>query len=154
MFKFTPTEAVTIDWFGHPGDTPNDVRARRFIVKWREGSILSTQERKRMAEMGKVVLRWEYKCRGICSLPPSGVSREGREEDDTEDVYEDSELHSTPAAYFNADSIVKGGSEGKGMKSKKKRSRWQKCNSGVSIVMSVSFPFSSGLLYNYLAFKD
>jgi len=79
MFKCFVTACVDIVWFGHPGDTPNDARARQFVVRWRNIFPLSVAERDRVAATGKIVLRWIYKCRGVCSLEVSGEGVEDNE---------------------------------------------------------------------------
>ncbi|KAF8504213.1 hypothetical protein JB92DRAFT_2833245 [Gautieria morchelliformis] len=62
--------SVSIDqlWFGHPNDTPVDVRARPFILLWNETSELSLQGRETVILQRRVVVRFEYKCRGACAF--------------------------------------------------------------------------------------
>ncbi|KAF8492478.1 hypothetical protein JB92DRAFT_3100331 [Gautieria morchelliformis] len=54
--------------FGHPNDTPVDVRARPFILLWNETSGLSLQGRETAIFQRRVVVRFEYKCRGACAF--------------------------------------------------------------------------------------
>ncbi|KAF8517116.1 hypothetical protein JB92DRAFT_3113740 [Gautieria morchelliformis] len=62
--------SVSVDksWFGHPNDTPVDVRAQPFILFWNETSGLSLQGCEAAILQRRVVTRFEYKCRGACAL--------------------------------------------------------------------------------------
>jgi hypothetical protein len=75
------TNVVDVIWFGHPGDTPGDIWARQFVVNWRNDSLLSARARAAAVEAQSVVLRWEYKCSGTCSVVPqtelSSASEQG-----------------------------------------------------------------------------
>ncbi|KAJ7174739.1 hypothetical protein C8R46DRAFT_1031343 [Mycena filopes] len=60
------SESVNIKWFGHPGDSEHDIRARKFIVRW--SKYLENPEndlRVDAVKKGKVVLRWKYYCAGV-----------------------------------------------------------------------------------------
>ncbi|RDX45266.1 hypothetical protein OH76DRAFT_1486437 [Lentinus brumalis] len=57
--------AVNVDWFGHPGDSPVDVRARSFAARWNKESGLSDEETQAAIAMDRPVARWEYSCAGI-----------------------------------------------------------------------------------------
>jgi hypothetical protein len=67
-YKSLPTRVVALKWFGHPGDTPVDVRAQPVIVRWPEKSDIKEIRRAETIVQGKVVHRWEYVCRGQCEL--------------------------------------------------------------------------------------
>ena len=59
---------MKVVWFGHPGDTPLDLRARACVVKWDDDSDLTNPGRVDAARHAKVLVRWEYRCRGACSF--------------------------------------------------------------------------------------
>jgi hypothetical protein len=63
-----PIRVVALKWFGHPWDTPVDVRARPVIIRWPEKSDIKELRRAGAIVQGKVVHRWEYVCRGQCEL--------------------------------------------------------------------------------------
>ncbi|KAF8508400.1 hypothetical protein JB92DRAFT_3194679 [Gautieria morchelliformis] len=67
-YRATTSVSVDQSWFGHPNDTPVDVRARPFILFWNETSGLSLQGREAAILQRRVVARFEYKCRGACAL--------------------------------------------------------------------------------------
>ena len=53
--KATFTDVVDIRWWGHPGDSPHDIRARQFVVKWRSPSALPIASREDAA--GNMILQ-------------------------------------------------------------------------------------------------
>ncbi|KAJ6488108.1 hypothetical protein C8R47DRAFT_1276561 [Mycena vitilis] len=60
------SESVEIKWFGHPGDSGGDIRARRFIVRWSKAlSDPTLKLRTDAVARGKPVLRWKYYCAGV-----------------------------------------------------------------------------------------
>ncbi|KIJ31029.1 hypothetical protein M422DRAFT_267344 [Sphaerobolus stellatus SS14] len=131
MHKLLQTESAEVIWFGHSGNSPNNFRACRFIVHWREKSLLPLSSRVKHAVRGKVVLRAEYYCRGICSLAgedsstdsnsscPSGVSQLSGK--------------SSPHTTIILCSI----SEGGGADEQEKVSRWRKYQNRVKLVIEV-----------------
>ena len=68
MHKLSRTDSVEIVFIGHPGDSPNDLRAQCLIVCWKEGGMLTSSDQDRFAAKGKIVLRATYYCQGVCSL--------------------------------------------------------------------------------------
>jgi hypothetical protein len=65
-YKTHFTDIVDVVWFGHPGDTPHNIRTHRFIIKWHTDSPLAAHARSSAIEDEKVVLHWEYVCHGTC----------------------------------------------------------------------------------------
>ena len=109
------TRAAKVIWFAHPGDSPLDVRARPFIVKWDEHSGLSINPgRSEAASQIRVLYRWEYICRGVCSFVLSDDEGE-LEGANVRDVMEIAE-----------------GEEGQ----EEHPDRWHKCRTNVKLVVS------------------
>ena len=64
---------VELTWFGHPGDTPVDIRACRFVIQWHEKSDLAEYERAHAIAHEWVVYCWEYPCRGMCAIQDGDI---------------------------------------------------------------------------------
>ena len=77
--KCSLTSSVRLTWFGHPGDTPVDIRARPFIVNWDSSAELTELEMEKAKKDSRVVARWKYYCRGACSMEvnPHGETERG-----------------------------------------------------------------------------
>jgi hypothetical protein len=88
--KTTSTDVVDLVWFGHPGDSPCDVCARQFIVKWHADSALSEHACSVAAEDKKIALCWVYYCRGVCSVINEGYDSVQSESGDDPDVADSS----------------------------------------------------------------
>ncbi|KAF8589873.1 hypothetical protein K439DRAFT_1612438 [Ramaria rubella] len=104
------SDCVTVSFFGHPGDSLVDIRARQFIVRWTEPSPLSLPAHEEAISQKRVVLRWEYRCRGICSVVDSPTD-EGTQDDSSEDEAGSGNAPEVPA----------------------KRGRWDLCDGGIEI---------------------
>ncbi|KAF8573395.1 hypothetical protein K439DRAFT_1625113 [Ramaria rubella] len=104
------SDCVTVSFFGHPSDSPIDIRARQFIVRWTEPSPLSLPAREEAISRKRVVLRWEYRCRGICSVVDSPTD-EGTQDDSSEDEAGSGNAPEVPA----------------------KQGRWDLCDGGIEI---------------------
>ena len=76
-YKHLYTASTEICWFGHPNDSPHDVRARQFVVLWR--GVVSETIRRQAAAEGQVVARWELLCRGACSVDGGDDGTEGED---------------------------------------------------------------------------
>ncbi|KAJ7710692.1 hypothetical protein B0H17DRAFT_1123811 [Mycena rosella] len=65
--KRAESKIVSLTHFGHPGDSPYDIRARKFVAYWsKEGS----QELRTWAiEEQRPVWRWQYFCAGVHDRP-------------------------------------------------------------------------------------
>ncbi|KAF8589640.1 hypothetical protein K439DRAFT_1612645 [Ramaria rubella] len=101
--KCYPTCVVNVTWFGHPGDTPLDAIAQ-----------------------GKVVYRWNYVCRGACSLLNDS---------------DDSEMYALQML----------GEEGRKQQEPEEdepMNRWQNCGTGVKLMMSTSDASSDHLAWS------
>ncbi|KAJ6497244.1 hypothetical protein DFH09DRAFT_1434976 [Mycena vulgaris] len=71
-------QAVDVKWFGHPGDSGSDIRARKFVVRW--SKYLANPElemRIRAVKEGKVVCRWKYYCSGVHDRDVEGDESDG-----------------------------------------------------------------------------
>ncbi|KIJ46841.1 hypothetical protein M422DRAFT_249585 [Sphaerobolus stellatus SS14] len=129
MHKLLQTESTEVVWFGHPGDSPNDFRARRFIVRWREKSLLPLSDRAKHAVRGKVVLRAEYYCRGVCSL----AGEQSSTDSDSSCPSSVSHLNENPSPRTI---IVLGSVSGEeDADEQEKVSRWRKCQNRVKLVI-------------------
>ncbi|KIJ43275.1 hypothetical protein M422DRAFT_253479 [Sphaerobolus stellatus SS14] len=111
--RFTHTYVVDIRWFGYPGDSPNDLRARSFIVRWADRSPLPPENRGLLEKEKAPLLRWEFGCRGICAITEEAASEESESISQSEGEQEEEISHKV-----------------------KKKSRWN-CPNHVYIVVEV-----------------
>ncbi|KAF8576755.1 hypothetical protein K439DRAFT_1622608 [Ramaria rubella] len=107
----TNSDCVALSSFGHPGNTPVDIRAQQFIVHWKEPNLLSLPACEEAILQKRVVVWWEYMCRGICSAVDSATDKDGSQDDSSE---------------------AKAGS-GKAMAAPAKWGRWDLCEGGIEI---------------------
>ncbi|KAJ6450286.1 hypothetical protein C8R45DRAFT_946893 [Mycena sanguinolenta] len=63
-------------WFGHPGDSPHDIRARKLVVRWDQVAPPQSEIRTRAIEQARPVLRWNYVCAGVNDRPPICTAHE------------------------------------------------------------------------------
>ncbi|KAJ7474222.1 hypothetical protein FB451DRAFT_1558412 [Mycena latifolia] len=73
-------QAADVKWFGHPGDSGSDIRARKFVVRW--SKYLADPEldvRKQAVKEGKVLCRWKYFCSGLHDRDIEGEDDGGSE---------------------------------------------------------------------------
>ncbi|KAJ7825504.1 hypothetical protein B0H14DRAFT_3726674 [Mycena olivaceomarginata] len=114
------SQAVDIKWFGHPGDSEHDIRARKFIVRW--SHYLANPDidlRKQAVEKGKVVLRWKYHCSGLHDLDFGG-----------QDKTESPSRSPTPTPSSHGSHIS--------MNDQDERGRWNRCGGGVKLYFEVT----------------
>ena len=99
-------------WFGHPGDSPQDVRARPMLISWDPDSGTTPGEREDAIRRRLPVYRWYYRCNGIHNQHPPGddllaiapLTMVGEEDEDTmcqlddnvQDPFADGEDADTP----------------------------------------------------------
>ncbi|KAJ7877760.1 hypothetical protein B0H14DRAFT_2567628 [Mycena olivaceomarginata] len=114
------TQAVDLKFFGHPGDSEFDVRARPFVVRWsRYLANPDSDLRKRAVQDRRVVARWKYHCSGLHDLD-LGDLEETAAQSGSEPA---SPPHST-AASLNESATVSQEDE---------RNRWNKCGGKVKL---------------------
>lgn len=119
------TQAVDLKFFGHPGDSEFDVRARPFVVQWsRYLANPDSDLRKRAVKDHRVVARWKYHCSGLHDLD-LGDLEETAAQSGSEPA---SPPHST-AAYLNESATVSQEDE---------RNRWNKCGGKVKLYVRVN----------------
>ncbi|KAJ7838950.1 hypothetical protein B0H14DRAFT_2788256 [Mycena olivaceomarginata] len=114
------SQAVDIKWFGHPGDSEHDIRARKFIVRW--SHYLANPDidlRKQAVEKGKVVLRWKYHCSGLHDLDFGGQDRT-----------ESPSRSPTPTPSSHGSQISTNNQD--------ERGRWNRCGGGVKLYLEVT----------------
>ncbi|EED82568.1 predicted protein [Postia placenta Mad-698-R] len=75
--RMRSTSSVLLDWFGHPGDSPRDVRAHSFAVRWHPVMVPSEDALTAAREERRPVLRWEYYCSGMHDLVVDDEVAEG-----------------------------------------------------------------------------
>lgn len=62
------TSAIQMDWLGHPGDSPNDVRARRFLISWPDIRVVNEDTQCLAQKNRQPVWRWVLYCGAIHEL--------------------------------------------------------------------------------------
>ncbi|KAJ7717848.1 hypothetical protein B0H14DRAFT_3631097 [Mycena olivaceomarginata] len=73
------SQIVELTWFGHPGDSPHDIRARKLVVRWVDHLHAEHELRIRAIKEVRPVWRWNYWCTGVHDRP---------EDDEEEDLSE------------------------------------------------------------------
>ncbi|KAJ6597393.1 hypothetical protein B0H10DRAFT_2211020 [Mycena sp. CBHHK59/15] len=123
--------SIVLSWIGHPGDSPKDVRARKFLVRW-DSSVPANSELRALAvKEARPVWRWEYICAGVHDKVPVGeghsVQGSGGKGEDGGGEGEDGEDEGDVS---NDEDAVGPSSE--------RRSRWKKCSSGVKLHVEIT----------------
>ncbi|KAJ7660424.1 hypothetical protein B0H17DRAFT_1185359 [Mycena rosella] len=79
--KRAESKIVSLTHFGHPGDSPYNIRARKFMARWSKEA--SQELRTRVIEEQHPVWRWQYFCAGVrdCPLAEEKVVPDTVEED-------------------------------------------------------------------------
>ncbi|KAJ6526685.1 hypothetical protein B0H19DRAFT_1275539 [Mycena capillaripes] len=124
---------VEAKFFGHPGDSPYDIRARKFIVRWTKQATPESEARVNAVTNQRPVLRWVYICSGVHDrIDPDEEAEEseGSEKDvpaeDAAAENVDNDPDSTPTVgEDSAEDHVE------------RRSRWRQCGSSVQIQFEV-----------------
>ncbi|KAJ7476402.1 hypothetical protein B0H11DRAFT_2427045 [Mycena galericulata] len=135
--------AVDVKWFGHPGDSAHDIRARKFVVRW--SKYLGNPDiemRKRAIKEEKVVCRWKYYCSGLHDreIDEDNPTAEGdaasnsNAAGDIPDI-PDTDLSPEEAAELAADPDANI-SSGEG--SPDEPDRWNKCSGGVRLYCEIT----------------
>lgn len=107
-------------WFGHPGDSPHDIRARKFVVRWAHEIDPASDLRQHAVRNKLPVWRWTYLCAGVHDR-----DIEDSKDDSEKVVEEGSDLND--ASNRDEDEDVNGEIESSG------RNRWQRCSGGVTL---------------------
>ncbi|RPD52008.1 hypothetical protein L227DRAFT_568887, partial [Lentinus tigrinus ALCF2SS1-6] len=148
---FKKTESVEIIWIGHPGDSPLDVRARAFVVRWKSGSGLSTPEKAAAIQSARPVLRWELCCAGVhdkvvgegpvIARPSNGSDPKAGEQAD-ESAAADGDPDGEPESEDDDDESL--GDAGDGSEDDDEevegeyRGRWNRCGNKVKLRLEVT----------------
>ncbi|KAJ7743233.1 hypothetical protein DFH07DRAFT_979671 [Mycena maculata] len=133
--KHTESRSVYLQWFGHPGDSPHNIRARKFVVRWQKEVTPESELRTRAVSQKQPVWRWLYVCTGVHDRPPLNEKGEMLEQDDVlELLSEDGE---------GEDGASEGGSnapasEQSGPPEQETRGRWKKCGDEVVLQFEVT----------------
>ncbi|KAJ7674056.1 hypothetical protein DFH06DRAFT_1467400 [Mycena polygramma] len=116
------SRVVQLKWFGHPGDSPFDARARKFIVRWAPEAPVGSELRDRAIKEKRPVLRWDLSCMGAHDRIPEGEASESDEEGGS-----------------GSGSGSDGGSDrGDSPAPAARRNRWAKCSSEVRLQIEVN----------------
>lgn len=116
--------------FGHPGDSPHDIRARKFVARWDKQASPESEVRADAIRNKRPVWRWIYVCAGVHDRVPPG------EEVDSDDTASAAESHHSGSNRSTRTGSHDSGSEhsdNSGARGGKYRSRWKKCGTGVQL---------------------
>ncbi|KAF7368246.1 hypothetical protein MVEN_00144700 [Mycena venus] len=113
---------VQLVWFGHPGDSPHDIRARKLVVRWDKVAPPDSVLRDRAISEKRPVWRWDYVCAGVHDRPPILTEQEMAVEEDGSGSESVGDGDGSDAG-SNAGSEESEGSQATGIH----RGRWDKC---------------------------
>ncbi|KAK7014376.1 hypothetical protein R3P38DRAFT_2545476 [Favolaschia claudopus] len=146
-------QVVKLVEFGHPGDSPNDIRARKLVVRWAHAA--SPELKERAIADKRPVWRWTYFCAGVHDLEPPptrggeplDTSSESESEEDEEDNEDEGKERRGKKKKVEIDDDDSNADESRG--------RWNKCGSGVRLRVSVFLLFFLRLrtLTNFVKFE-
>ncbi|KAJ7180200.1 hypothetical protein C8R43DRAFT_941883 [Mycena crocata] len=115
----TESRCVHLNWFGHPGDSPHDIRARKFVARWAPQAPNGSELRTSAIRDKRPVWRWLYACAGVHDRAPP------EEHHDSDSSSDDQEGEDT-------------GSEEDGESAPEVRLRSKKCSSAVQLQFEVT----------------
>ncbi|KAJ7176820.1 hypothetical protein C8R46DRAFT_1346767 [Mycena filopes] len=118
---YSDSQVVDLTWFGHPGDSTHDARARKFLVHWSKRAPKESGARTTLIEKEQPVCRWTYTCAGVHDMAGGGGSG-GRETRGSEDD-SDTDTHSSASSATAAP---------------QHRRRWKKCGDEVQLHLEVT----------------
>ncbi|KAK6991439.1 hypothetical protein R3P38DRAFT_3290638 [Favolaschia claudopus] len=129
-------QVVKLVEFGHPGDSPNDIRARKLVVRWAHAA--SPELKERAIADKRPVWRWTYFCAGVHDLEPPptrggeplDTSSESESEEDEEDNEDERKERPGKKKKVEIDDDDSDAGESRG--------RWNKCGSGVRLRFEVT----------------
>ncbi|KAK7038475.1 hypothetical protein R3P38DRAFT_3262856 [Favolaschia claudopus] len=129
-------QVVKLVEFGHPGDSPNDIRARKLVVRWAHAA--SPELKERAIADKRPVWRWTYFCAGVHDLEPPptrggeplDTSSESESEEDEEDNEDERKERRGKKKKVEIDDDDSDADESRG--------RWNKCGSGVRLRFEVT----------------
>ncbi len=139
---FKRSKAVKLNWIGHPGDSPVDVRARELMVTFdRGGGITQGQFDKAIANRRPVV-RWVYHCAGVhdryvdndeetATRTPSGNNMSDGEPGLGEDSDSGSEDEAEGQGEADVEDVDEDADRDEDQEGRRKR--WHKCSDGVKL---------------------
>ncbi|KAJ7458915.1 hypothetical protein FB451DRAFT_1563786 [Mycena latifolia] len=137
--KRTESRIVSLTYFGHPGDSPHDIRARKFIVRWSKQT--PTELRARAIAESRPVWRWLYICAGVHDRPPvDGLNEEADEKGDesTKGAGADGSAKGDGTKDGSVSEEDESGSEEDEGDEEEHRGRWKKCAGGVQLSFEVT----------------
>ncbi|KAF8150354.1 hypothetical protein K438DRAFT_1943661 [Mycena galopus ATCC 62051] len=128
----TESQIVKQIWFGHPGDSPHNIRARKLVIRWDKTAPAESRIRAMAIAGARPVLRWNYVCAGVHDRPPIYTTQElaALEEEEGENCGSGSES----AKDSNTSNIESDGSEATGVH----RHQWRKCGEEVTLQLEVT----------------
>ncbi|KAJ7308723.1 hypothetical protein DFH08DRAFT_488600 [Mycena albidolilacea] len=124
------SQIVELTWFGHPGDSPHDIRARKLVVRWVDHLHAEHELRIRAIKEVRPVWRWNYWCTGVHDRP----------EDDEEEDFESNDGEGGGAEDVDSNADEDGGitSDSSGSAQLVRRGRWERCQSGVRLQFEIT----------------
>ncbi|KAJ7431780.1 hypothetical protein FB451DRAFT_1381338 [Mycena latifolia] len=137
--KRTESRIVSLTYFGHPGDSPHDIRARKFIVRWSKQT--PTELRARAIAESRPVWRWLYICAGVHDRPPvDGLNEEADEKGDesAKGAGADGSAKGDGTKDGSVSEEDESGSEEDEGDEEEHRGRWKKCAGGVQLSFEVT----------------
>ncbi|KAK7015046.1 hypothetical protein R3P38DRAFT_2544135 [Favolaschia claudopus] len=133
--EHSESQLVKLTWFGHPGDSPHNIRARKFVVRW--ASIASPEAQEMAVSKNRPVWRWLYVCAGVHDRVPPDSGLDSVASQAT--THQPSNEHSDAGIGSDAASeAIEDDENSEDSDDGTARKRWNKCSSEVRLQVEIT----------------